>query len=289
MNKDAFLLINKPAGITSFGVISKLRKILSIRKIGHAGVLDKSASGLLVCGIGKAAKLLSIFENEYKVYEAEITFGLLTNTLDMAGIVLKRAPYIVNEKAVKNALKNFIGEIEQSVPIYSNVKVNGKKLYQYALSGKEVHLPVRKIFIYSIDIINIGINTIYLKIKCSKGTYIRSLANDIARVLGTYGTVSKLKRTKIHPFKIENSICLDQNKESIKNNIISIYDALSFLPNIVVDDRYIANVAHGVPIEKIFDCENLINGYYKVLDRNSNLLAVIYLDNGKAIYKTVLY
>ena len=288
MNKNAFLLVNKPVGITSFGVISKLRKILSIKKIGHAGVLDKSASGLLVCGIGKATRLLSIFENEYKVYEAEITFGLLTNTLDMAGIVLKRETCIINEQTMRGALKNFIGEIEQSVPIYSNVKVNGKKLYQYALSGEEVHLPSRRIFIYSIDIIDMGANTVYLKIKCSKGTYIRSLANDIAKALGTYGTVSRLKRTKIHPFKIEDSICLDQNEESIKNNIISIYDALAFLPNIVVEDRYIANVSNGVPIEKISNCENIINGYYKVLDSNSNVLAIIYLNNGKAIHNVVL-
>lgn len=288
MKKDAFLLVNKPAGITSFGVISKLRKILSIRKIGHAGVLDKSASGLLVCGIGKAAKLLSIFENEYKVYKAEITFGLLTNTLDMAGIVLKREPYIINEKIMKSVLKNFIGEIEQSVPAYSNVRVNGKKLYQYALSGKKVHPPSRKIFIYSIDTIDMSANTVYLRIKCSKGTYIRSLANDIAKILGTYGTVSKLKRTKIYPFKIENSVCLDQNEENIKNNLISIYDALAFLPNIVVDDAHIINVTHGVSIEQIYDCENIVNGYYKVLDSNSNVLAIIYLNNGKAAYKTVL-
>ena len=288
MNKNAFLLVNKPVGITSFGVISKLRKILSIKKIGHAGVLDKSASGLLVCGIGKATRLLSIFENEYKVYEAEITFGLLTNTLDMEGIVLKREPYIINEQAMRDALKNFIGEIEQSVPIYSNVKVNGKKLYQYALSGKEVHLPNRRIFIYSIDIIDMGANTAYLKIKCSKGTYIRSLANDIARSLGTYGTVSKLKRTAIHPFNIKDAVCLDQDEESIKNSTISIYDALSFLPNIVIKDRYITNVANGVPIEKISNFENIINGYYKVLSSDSNVLAVICINNRKATYKLVL-
>ncbi|AHF97031.1 MAG: tRNA pseudouridine(55) synthase TruB [Desulfurella sp.] len=211
---NGILLIDKPSGITSFDVVKKIKKIFNV-KVGHSGTLDKFACGLMVIGIGKATKLLSFFEKSYKVYKAKITFGFETDTLDITGNIVYQNNKIPNlDDILKTITQNFIGKIEQIVPIYSNVKVYGKRLYKYALSNQHVVLPKKTVYISSIDILNYNNGVLEIKITCSKGTYIRALARDIARSINSYATVTYLERLYIFPFSIKDAVelcCVSQN------------------------------------------------------------------------------
>ena len=195
---NGFLLIDKPSGITSFDVVKKIKKKFN-EKIGHSGILDKFACGLMVIGIGKATKLLSFFEKSYKVYKAKIAFGYETDSLDITGNIIYKNEYLPSIEEIYTAINQFIGKIKQTVPIYSNVKVNGKRLYKYALSKQNVDLPTKTIYISSIDILSYNQGVLEIKVVCSKGTYIRALSRDIARSMHAYATVTYLERLYIYP------------------------------------------------------------------------------------------
>lgn len=205
---NGLLLINKPSGITSFEVVKKVKKIFN-EKVGHSGVLDKFACGLMIIGIGKATKLLSFFEKGYKVYKAKITFGYETDNLDITGNILYKSDYLPGIEEIRRIVnQKFIGKVQQTVPIYSNVKVNGKRLYKYALSKQNVDLPTKTVFISNIDILSYHQGVLEIKVVCSKGTYIRALSRDIARSLSTYATVTYLERLYIYPFSINQAVDL---------------------------------------------------------------------------------
>ncbi|WP_291490266.1 tRNA pseudouridine(55) synthase TruB [Desulfurella sp.] len=205
---NGILLIDKPSGITSFDVVKKIKKIFNV-KVGHSGTLDKFACGLMIIGIGKATRLLSFFEKSYKVYKAKITFGFETDTLDITGNVVYQNNKIPDlDEILTTISQNFIGKIEQTVPIYSNVKVSGKRLYKYARSNQNVVLPKKTVYISNIDILNYTNGVLDIKITCSKGTYIRALARDIARSINTYATVTYLERLYIFPYSIRDAIVL---------------------------------------------------------------------------------
>lgn len=205
---NGFLLIDKPSGITSFDVVKKVKKKFN-EKIGHSGILDKFACGLMVIGIGSATKLLSFFEKSYKVYKAKITFGYETDSLDITGNIVYKDEYLPSVKEIYTTIsQKFIGKIEQIVPIYSNVKVNGKRLYKYALSKQSVDLPTKTVYISSIDILSYNQGVLEIKVVCSKGTYIRALSRDIARSMHAYATVTYLERLYIYPFSINKAVDL---------------------------------------------------------------------------------
>jgi tRNA pseudouridine55 synthase len=215
--EGGFILINKPSGITSHDVVDKLREITGIRKIGHAGTLDPFARGLLILGIGREfTKKLSIFQKKDKEYIATLRLGAESDTFDRDGKILERkVEKIPDREQIEKVLKSFLGEIEQIPPVFSAKKIGGKKLYELARKGIKVELKPQRVKIYEISILEYKFPYLKIKVKCSSGTYIRSLANDIGKKLGCGAYVEELIRTKIGEFSIENAI--DLSKLTSKN------------------------------------------------------------------------
>jgi len=210
--KGGFILINKPAGITSHDVVDKLREITKIKRIGHAGTLDPFATGLLILGIGREfTKKLSIFQKKDKEYIATLKLSAESDTFDKEGkIVEKKVEKIPERKEIEEVLKSFLGEIEQIPPAFSAKKIKGKKLYELARKGIKVEPKPQRVKIYEISILEYNFPYLKIKVKCSSGTYIRSLANDIGKKLGCGAYVEDLMRTKIGEFSIENAVELSK-------------------------------------------------------------------------------
>jgi tRNA pseudouridine55 synthase len=208
--EGGFILINKPAGMTSHDVVDRLREITGIRKIGHAGTLDPFATGLLILGIGrKFTRKLSIFQKEDKEYIATLRLGAISDTFDREGkIVENKVEKIPTQREIEEVLKSFLGEIEQIPPIFSAKKVKGKKLYELARKGIKIEIKTQKIKIYEISILEYKFPFLKIKVKCSTGTYIRSLANDIGEKLKCGAYVEELERTKIGNFSSKEAIDL---------------------------------------------------------------------------------
>lgn len=195
---DGIIVINKPSGYTSHDIVSKIRKKLNIKKVGHTGTLDPLATGVLPILLGNGTKLSKYLINHDKEYIATIKLGVKTDTADIEGTVIeeKKVP-LFTEKQIMNALESLKGKQKQIPPMYSAIKVNGKKLYEYARSGESVEVKPRDIEIYNIVLIKYKDNRIQFKVACSKGTYIRSVCEEIAQKLNTVGTMSALERTKV--------------------------------------------------------------------------------------------
>ena len=270
---NGILLVNKKENWTSRDVVNKVGKILGTKKVGHTGTLDPLATGVLVLCIGSATKLNEILTSTYKEYEAEITLGLLTDTLDITGNELKEEKVKVNKEQILEALNKMTGKYVQEVPIYSAVKVNGRKLYEYARAGESVELPKREVDIKELELIgNIKYtdNKTIFNIRClvSKGTYIRALVNDIANGLNTIGVMSKLTRTKQGKFKLENCYKIE-DIESGNYKLISIAEALNNFPKVVVDG-YLENlIKNGAVINDEWKQEHIL-----FIDKNNCLLAL---------------
>lgn len=270
---NGILLVNKKENWTSRDVVNRVGKILETKKVGHTGTLDPLATGVLVLCIGSATKLNEILTSTYKEYEAEITLGLLTDTLDITGNELKEEKVNVNKKQILEALNKMTGKYVQEVPIYSAVKVNGRKLYEYARAGESVELPKREVDIKELELIgNIKYtdNKTIFNIRClvSKGTYIRALVNDIANNLNTIGVMSKLTRTKQGKFKLENCYKIE-DIESGNYKLISIAEVLNNFPKVVVDG-YLENlIKNGAVINDEWKQEHIL-----FIDKNNCLLAL---------------
>lgn len=245
------IIINKEKGMTSRDVVNRLNKIFNTKKIGHIGTLDPIATGVLVCLIGKYTKLCDILVNHDKEYLASFKLGVLTDTLDITGNILDSKDYNVSIDDVRRVIQSFEGSYLQEVPIYSAVKVNGKKLYDYARSEKEVELPKRKVNIYSIDLIDYKDGIVTIKTKVSKGTYIRSLVRDIAERLGTYGTLVSLERTCLDKFNISDAYLLDD----VKSGNCKLLNVEDLLPCkiIDVDDELLFKIKNGQRLNYNFD------------------------------------
>lgn len=223
--------VYKESGMTSFDVVRKIKKIAATGKVGHTGTLDPMATGVLPICIGKATKLVDYIMGDYKVYRAEMKLGLKSDTLDIEGKILSERPISCDEEQIRKEFEKFIGEIVQVPPMYSALKVNGKRLYELAREGKEVHREGRTITIYNIDIESIEIPYVRFKVKCSKGTYIRTLIDDIGEGLGTGAIMTSLERVESgEAFNISNSFTLEEIENSIEDKIISIEDSLRKYP-----------------------------------------------------------
>lgn len=217
MDKDGFIVVNKPSGITSFDVIRQVKRVYGFKKIGHAGTLDPQAEGVLIILIGKATKLSAKFMDTQKEYIARLTLGIRTDSADGDGeIICRESIPDLEQKKIESVLKYFIGEIEQIPPMYSSLKKNGKPLYEYARKGLTLPREARKINIYGIQLLNVNLPDFSFKVQCSKGTYIRVLCEDIAEKLGTVGYLSSLTRTRSGNIRIEDSVKLqDLNKDNL--------------------------------------------------------------------------
>ena len=247
-----FLNIYKPKGMTSHDVVSVLRKIIKIKQIGHTGTLDPFAEGVLPICIGKATRLIEYLDDE-KAYIGTVQFGAATTTYDIEGDVTKTSSKEISNEDIEKALLNFEGEIEQMPPIFSAIKVNGKKLYEYARNGEEVEIKPRKICINEIKLLKFDkqTNQAEIYIDCSKGTYIRSIANDLGENLEVFGHLIKLVRVKAGSFKIETSTKLEdlKTKEDIEKILIPPLEKLN-LDKVELNENEYEKISHGMKIKK---------------------------------------
>ncbi len=254
---DGIVLINKEKNCTSRDVVNQVSKILKTKKIGHTGTLDPIATGVLVLCIGKATKLVEVITSYDKEYEAEVILGIKTDTKDITGKILKEEKAIISKENIEKCLKQMIGTYNQTVPIYSAVKINGKKLYEYARNNEEIELPKRKVTIKELKLIS---DITYekektkFKIKChvSKGTYIRSLIEDIATNLNTIGTMENLKRTKQGNFQITSANTI-QDIENNKFKIYSIEEILEKFYKIEMTDDLYFKIKNGSIIKNNYN------------------------------------
>jgi len=273
---DGILLVNKPAGMTSHDVVMKMRRILKTKKVGHCGTLDPDATGVLVICVNKATKAIQFLTADHKEYIATLSLGKATDTYDASGKVTQIKEFKGIEN-VQQVFASFLGKQKQLPPMYSAIKINGKKLYEYARENKEVKVEPRDIEIKELEILKIEDNEIQFRVACSKGTYIRSLCVDIAEKLGYPGHLKTLIRTKSGHFCLEDCYSLeDIEKNQFK--MITMNEAFSSFPKIVINDEKI--VIHGKMIKSDIDHE------VAVYDQNGNLLA-IYGPNGHGYLKSI--
>lgn len=260
-----FLSVYKPVGKTSHDVVAYFRKLLKIKKIGHTGTLDPFAEGVLPICIGNSTRLIEYLPDD-KAYLAFVEFGKATDSYDIEGNVIFQSDKKVAKEDVEQALKKFEGDIEQLPPIYSAIKVNGKKLYEYAREGKSVEIKPRKVTIYKIELKNFDYDNqvAQVYVECSKGTYIRSIANDLGQVLGCGGYLTRLIRTKAGKFLLENSKKMEDfsSKEIVENNLIEPISMLNYETYSLNDSEKIA-ISNGKPLlnKSIKNAENLILVY----------------------------
>lgn len=250
---NGVIVVNKEKGYTSRDVVNIVGKCLETKKIGHTGTLDPIATGVLVLCMGKYLKLVEMLMEHNKEYIAKIRLGIETDTLDITGkIVREEVVPNINNRDIEIVLSNFVGKIKQQVPKYSAIKVNGKKLYEYARNGEEVDLPVKDIEIYDIKLISDIIdNSFYIKCNVSKGTYIRSLVRDIGYKLGTVATMEELNRISLGKFKLEDSYMIDEIKSG-NYRLLDIDDVLD-LPKVIVDRGMEFKIRNGQVLKKFFD------------------------------------
>ncbi len=212
---NGILVINKPRGITSHDVVSFIRRKFKMKRVGHAGTLDPLATGVLIILLGESTKLFNSFSGFDKAYEATLRLGMVTDTADICGKVLCQNSWEdVHESQIEEAFQKFLGSIDQMPPMYSAVKVGGERLYKLARKGLVVPREARRIEIKTLKLLNFSSPEIQFYVECSKGTYIRQLAEDIGEVLGCGGCISQINRVRVGPFSIEESFSLEEINES---------------------------------------------------------------------------
>ena len=255
-NYNGILIVNKPSGITSRDVVNIVGKTLNTKKVGHTGTLDPMATGVLVLCLGNALKVCELITANDKEYIAKVILGIETETLDTTSPIINTKKTNITKEEIEKILNSFKGSYLQEVPKYSAVKINGKKLYEYAREGKEIELPKKMVTIYDIQLVSDityynDTTSFYIKTTVSKGTYIRSLIRDIGYKLNTYGCMDSLERTRQGIFNIDNSYTL----EEIKNNnykLLSIEESLPNIPLVEVDNKTLFKIRNGVKLKKFF-------------------------------------
>ncbi len=273
---DGIIVINKEENMTSRDVVNVISKKLDTKKVGHTGTLDPMAKGVLVIAVNKALRIVEDLTSLNKEYIAEVTLGIDTDTLDITGnIIKKETPRKISNNEVVQVLNSFLGTYIMEVPKYSAIKVNGRKLYEYARNNEKVKLPIKEVYINNIELVNElkyfdSYATFSFKCNVSKGTYIRSLVRDICKKLDVSGTMSDLIRTKQGKFCIENSIKLSEVDENIK--LITIKEALD-LPMIEIDENLYKKVSNGCKLNNIYDYEKFCFIY------KNNVVAIYIIDN----------
>lgn len=294
MFENGILNINKPEGWTSQDVVAKLRGRLHIRRVGHTGTLDPMATGVLPVCFGKATRIIEYYDDDFKTYEAEMKLGMVTDTLDITGTVLETKPVDVSEDDVIQTIDSFRGWITQIPPKYSALKVNGKPLYKYAREGVEVEIKSRKIYVEDIQPVevNLGENRILFRVTCSKGTYIRTICDDIGKKLGCGGTMTSLQRTQSGCFRVEDARTLpeilEMTDEELERCVIPMDETLVHLGRIElksmesvpfyyngreIDTGYV-NVLASPAVPEAMQKESRLGDKYRVYDQEGKFLGI---------------
>ena len=278
---DGFLLLDKEKGISSNQLVQKVKKSLSIKKVGHLGTLDPMATGLMILAINRATKFSSYFLESDKSYDASIQLGSSTDTDDAMGNIISSSDIIPNEKDINKSLASFIGQSMQTAPFFSALKHKGKPLYKYAREGEFISKPHREINIFSIENIICEHNKCSFIVHCSKGTYIRSIARDLGDKLNSGGHLSALRRLSQGIFNIKNAMTI----ENIElNKLITIEEAFSELSEIQLDSNQTKFFMNGVKIEEI----NLEDDTYKIYDSSKKFLGLGMVSNSVLALKRLV-
>ncbi|WP_226665629.1 tRNA pseudouridine(55) synthase TruB [Metabacillus litoralis] len=284
---EGVLLLNKPAGMTSHDCVAKMRRLAKTKKVGHTGTLDPDVTGVLPICLGRATKIVEYLTATSKTYEAEVTIGFSTTTEDASGDVVESKSVInpITSTDVENVLFSMVGSLEQTPPMYSAVKINGKKLYEYARAGIEIDRPSRTItideFLLLGDIKNENNKASFrFRVTCSKGTYVRTLAVMIGEKLGYPAHMSHLIRTKSGDFDLKDCMTFEEVEAAIEQNtfqdtLISIGEALKGLPNLIIHDNLAEKVKNGAVLELPPELAKLeVGAPIAIFNENSHCIAI---------------
>ena len=277
---NGILIVNKSAGWTSQDVTAKLRGVFHERRIGHGGTLDPMATGVLPVFVGRATRGVEFFEDAKKEYVAGLRLGLVTNTQDTTGEAVEEHPVIVTREELEAVLRQFTGEIEQLPPMYSAIKIGGRKLYELARKGKEVERQPRQITIFELTLLEGGGADWKLRVRCSKGTYVRTLCHDIGQRLGCGGCMSSLERTQAGQFSLSQSLTMDQilafAAEQDPQELLMPIDALfSRFPPMIVTMAQAARLKNGADVKDW----QFRSGTFRVYAENGEFLALGKVEN----------
>ena len=283
--QDSIVNLFKPTGPTSFDMVWSVRKILGVKKAGHIGTLDPAADGVLPICLNRSTRIIQFLSPLQKTYRATLELGSETDTQDATGQKIStKDPSFVNQDMVKQVFQTFIGEQDQIPPMYSAKKKNGIPLYKLARNGINIARDPVKITVYSIDFIKKEKDQVLFEVRCSAGTYIRTLSHDIGKKLGCYAHMVRLTRTKVGLFGLGRTLTLEELKDAYKEGslpkkLLPLEEALNFLPAIRVKDEYLESVSHGVALSKCF-LETLPDRfepghYFRVFGKNDKILAVV--------------
>ncbi len=296
---DGIIVINKPKGCTSHDVVHKIKKLFG-KKVGHTGTLDPNATGVLPILIGKGTELSQFLINHDKKYIATIQLGVKTDTGDVEGNVIEEKNVDLDnydKNQINEILKKMLGKQKQIPPIYSAIKVNGKKLYEYARSGKNVDIPEREIEIYDLKCLNFDVvnKLLVFEIYCSKGTYVRTVCEKIAELLNTVGYMKELERIMVGDFNIEKSITIEELKDNFQNqnfldeNIISIEKFFGNNPMIILDEKKLKLFLNGVKLDFSYNKSlNCNSEFVRIYNENNKFIGIGIYENGKLRRKIVL-
>ncbi len=269
---DGIISIIKPPGLSSHDVVSWARKQLNTRKIGHSGTLDPGAAGILVLGVGKGTKLLEYIQSTKKTYRAEIILGFETDTGDMFGEKIdSKEVNLLSQNEWDSVLSSFVGDKKQLPPMTSALKKDGVPLYKLARSGKDIERELRNISIFDITLVDIYQNKILFDVTCSKGTYIRVLCQDIARLCNNVGTMSFLLRTAVGPFNIENSNTMNESVDLLPLNL-----AIEHLYQVELNEEQVIDIKHGRLVHTNLSDKDIV----ALIDSKESLIAIAYIKNG---------
>ena len=293
---NGVLVIDKPQGPTSFEVVRRVRSALGLKRAGHTGTLDPMATGVLAVCLGEATKLAGLLTEGEKAYDAVVRLGVVTDTQDVTGTVLETRPVPpLSAELLEAALERFRGTFSQLPPMYSAVKVKGKRLYQRARAGESVERTPRQVTVYSLVLRDFSASECTLSVRCSKGFFVRTLAEDLGRTLGCGGALKSLRRTASGPFGLDRALPLSQvealgvagpeGRAELGARIVSMADALPDLPVVRVSERDVPHVVHGVPLVL---GSSAPEGRVRVLAPDGTLLAVGDVHEGRLGYVRVV-
>lgn len=292
---NGILNVYKEAGYTSHDVVAKLRGICRQKKIGHTGTLDPDAVGVLPVCLGNATRLCDMLTDKSKEYEAVLLLGKVTDTQDISGKVLEEHPVPAEEEKAVEAVLSFLGTYEQIPPMYSALKVNGKKLYELARAGKEVERAGRPVEIRQIEILSVALPEITFRVVCSKGTYIRTLCHDIGKKLGCGGTMKSLKRTRVGIFTIDNALRLDEleklvHEDRLEEQVIPVEAMFAELPSVIIQDAFRRLLENGNAFypNQIREEREAVDGVrVKVYDMEGRFYGIFAYSDEKGRYQPV--
>lgn len=275
---DGLLLIDKPSGITSHDAVARVRRVIGVRKVGHAGTLDPMATGLLVMGVGRGTRLLRFLGETPKLYEGTGVLGVRTSTLDAEGEVVAEAPVEVSPEQLREAMDRFTGEIEQTPPAYSAIKVGGEPLYRAARRGEAVEAPVRTVHVYAFNLRGFASPSFEFRVRCSGGTYVRSLVADVGNALGCGAHLSALRRTAVGPFSVEEARTPDDPGAPLP-----LERAVEHLAAVQLDPEEAKAAGHG----RILGPAG-IAGPYRAVGPDGTLIGIYRDDGAKAVPEVIL-